>query len=232
MQIDASIVLISLFGVDVLASSESIRLSSKASGAEANDKVELGEELQPVGLPPSQEFGSCKVLQVLVVGDNINQSCEAFKIMTSGSKSLMDSEEFLVMGVIVELQSGQSPRIVGDRPNLLIRTMNGENASDGIVKGICLYDDQSIQNPMGEDRSGGEGIFEVLEDGATGVTEVPWNTFAGEAGQRSDNTRVVIYESMIKVCKPKEGLYVLDLPRLGPVLYRLHFLWGHSRSEG
>ena len=108
MRIDASIVLIPLFGVDVPASSEGIRLSSKASGAEMNNEVELREELQPVGLPLSQELGGCKVLQVLVVGDDVNQSCRAFKIMAPGPKSLMDSKELLVMGVIVELQSGQS----------------------------------------------------------------------------------------------------------------------------
>ena len=85
---------------------------------------------------------------------------------------------------------------------------------------------------MGEDRSGGEGVFEVLEDGATGVTEVPGNTFVGEAGQRSDDTGVVIYETPVKICKAKEGLHILDLPRLGLVLYRLHLLWGHSKSIG
>ena len=53
MQIDASVVLIPLFGVDVPASSEGIRLSSEASRAEVNDKVELGEELRPAGLSPS-----------------------------------------------------------------------------------------------------------------------------------------------------------------------------------
>ena len=45
MQIDANIVLIPLFRVDIPASSEGIRLSSKASGMEVNDEVELGEEL-------------------------------------------------------------------------------------------------------------------------------------------------------------------------------------------
>ena len=33
---------------------------------------------------------------------------------------------------------------------------------------------------MDEDGSGGEGVFEVLEGGVTGVTEVLENTFAGE----------------------------------------------------
>ena len=103
MQIDMSIVLISLFGVDIPASGEGIRLSSKVSRVEMNNEVELGEELQPAGLPPSQEFGGCKVLQVLVVGDDVNQSCGALKIMVPGPKNLMDSEQLLVMGVVVKL---------------------------------------------------------------------------------------------------------------------------------
>ena len=45
---------------------------------------------------------------------------------------------------------------------------------------------------MDEDRSRGEGVFEVLEGRVTGVTQVPGNTFAGETGQRSDNTGVII----------------------------------------
>ena len=53
-----------------------------------------------MGLLLSQEFDGCKVFQVLVVGDDVNQSCGAFKIVAPGPKSLMDSEELLVMGVI------------------------------------------------------------------------------------------------------------------------------------
>ena len=48
-----------------------------------------------MGLQLSQELDSYKVLQVLVVSDNINQSCRAFKIVVLGSKSLMDSKELL-----------------------------------------------------------------------------------------------------------------------------------------
>ena len=45
MWIDASVVLILLFEVDIPASSEGIRLSFKVSRAETNNEVELGEEL-------------------------------------------------------------------------------------------------------------------------------------------------------------------------------------------
>ena len=38
-----------------------------------------------------------------MVSDYVNQSCGAFKIVAPGPKSLVDSEELLVMDVIVEL---------------------------------------------------------------------------------------------------------------------------------
>ena len=85
---------------------------------------------------------------------------------------------------------------------------------------------------MGEDRSGGESIFEILEGGVTGVTEVPRNTFAGEAGQRSDNTGAIIYKMPVEICKAEEGLHIFDILRLRPVLYGLHLLQRHSKSRG
>ena len=61
LQIDTSGVPISLFGVDIPASSEGIRLSSKASGR-TNDRIKVRKELQQVDLLLSQEFDGCKVL--------------------------------------------------------------------------------------------------------------------------------------------------------------------------
>ena len=103
-----SVVLIPLFGIDVPASSEGIRFCTKLSGVETNDHVELGEELRPAGLPPGQELGSRKVLQVFVVGDYINWSSGALKVVTPQLERLMDSEELLVVGIIIELWSRQS----------------------------------------------------------------------------------------------------------------------------
>ena len=47
---------IPLFGVDVPSSSESIQLHTKFSRAEMNDKIKLGEEFRPPGLPAGQYF--------------------------------------------------------------------------------------------------------------------------------------------------------------------------------
>ena len=56
-----------------------------------------------------------------MVSDSVNRSCGAFKIGSSGPKSLVNSEELLVMGVMTELQSRQKSGNVGDRLDLLVR---------------------------------------------------------------------------------------------------------------
>jgi len=53
---------IPLFGVDVPSSSESVRLGTKFSGVEMNDKVKLREELGPLGLPVGEDFRGREIL--------------------------------------------------------------------------------------------------------------------------------------------------------------------------
>ena len=77
------------------------------------------------------------------------------------------------MGIIIELQSRQSLGIVSHWPNLVVGTMERENASNDIIRGIGFYYHQSIQRPMSEDQSGGEGILELVKGRMTGVNEAP-----------------------------------------------------------
>ena len=92
MRVDVSVVLIPLFGIDVPAPSEGIRLRAKSSRTEVDDHIELGEELRPAGLPAGQEFSVSKVLEVLVVGDNIDQSRGAFEVVSPSPEGLVDGE--------------------------------------------------------------------------------------------------------------------------------------------
>ena len=62
-------------------SSEGIRFCAKFAGIEMNNHIELEEELQPAGLPPSQVFGSGEILKVLVVCNNVNQFSQAFRVV-------------------------------------------------------------------------------------------------------------------------------------------------------
>ena len=199
VRVDASVVLIPLFGIDVPASSESIRFCTESTRAKADNHIKLGEELQPLGLLAGWEFSCCEVLEVLVVGNNVDQRCRAFQVVPPSLEGLMNGEQFLVVGVVVELWSRQSPRVVHDRANLLIWTTDGEDASNSIVGSMGLYNHWSVQNPVGKNWSRGEGGLKLLEGGVTGGTKVPWSTFAGESCQRSDDVGVIVNETMVEI---------------------------------
>ena len=111
VRVSLSIVPIPLSGVDIPALSECVRLCPKASGGEADDKVELGEELGPVGLATSQDLRSGEVLKVFVVSDNVDRGTRPLQIMSPVAENLIDGEELLIVGVIVEFQSGEGTRV-------------------------------------------------------------------------------------------------------------------------
>jgi len=90
-----------VISVTVPASSEGIGFSSEASRAEADGEVELGEVLRPVGLTTSQDLGAGEVFQIFVVGDHINRSGGALKVVSPVLKSLENGQKLLVVGVII-----------------------------------------------------------------------------------------------------------------------------------
>ena len=58
---------------------------------EANHEVELGEVLGPLGLTVSQDLGSGEVLKVFMIGDDVNGSTGAFKIVSPDTEGFKDS---------------------------------------------------------------------------------------------------------------------------------------------
>ena len=154
-----SIVPIPLFWVNIPTASEGIRLCSEVSRAEADGEVELGEVLRPAGLTAGQDLGAGEILQVLVVGDHIDQRGGTLEVVSPVLEGLEDGQELLVMGIIVQLRGGQSPRIVSDGSELRIGANNGQNARNSIVQGVSLDHKRSVGNPMSENQSGSEGLL-------------------------------------------------------------------------
>ena len=101
MKVDCSIASISPFRIDVLLSSESIWFCAELTRVEPDDKVELGEVLGPLHLPPGQYLGSRKILKVLMIHNNVNGIGQTFQIVPPNLESFKDGEQFLVMCVIV-----------------------------------------------------------------------------------------------------------------------------------
>jgi hypothetical protein len=56
-------------------------------------------------LSPGKEFSGSKVLKVFVVRDDINGFSRTLKVVSPGTEGFKDGEEFLVMGIVIELRS-------------------------------------------------------------------------------------------------------------------------------
>ena len=72
VRVDCGIASIPPFRIDIPLSSESIWFRAKTTRAEPDDKVELGEVLRPLHLPPGQYLGSRKILKVFMIYNNID----------------------------------------------------------------------------------------------------------------------------------------------------------------
>ena len=114
-----------------------------------------------MGLTAGQDLGAGEILQVLVVGDHIDQRGRTLEVVSPVLEGLEDGQELLVMGIIVQLRGSQSPRIVSNRSELIIGANNGQNASNGngIVQGIGLDHKRNVRNPMSENQSRSEGLL-------------------------------------------------------------------------
>jgi len=92
VRVDCGIASIPSFRIDVPSSSESIQFCAETTRAEPDDKVELGEVLGPLCLPPGQYLGSRKILKILMIHNNINGIGQTFQIVPPNLESFKDSK--------------------------------------------------------------------------------------------------------------------------------------------
>jgi len=120
IRVDCGIASIPLFRIDVPSSSESIWFGAETTRAESDDKVELGEVLRPLCLPLSQYLGSRKILKVFIIYNNINGIDQTFQIVLPSLESFKDSEQFLVIYVIIQLHCSKSTGVKSNWMNFII----------------------------------------------------------------------------------------------------------------
>jgi len=163
-----------------------------------------------------------------VVCDDVYRRGGAFKVVAPVPECLEDGEEFLIVGVIVQLRSSQGPGVVGDQTNLSVGAGDRQDTSDSVVGGISFHDNRGIWNKVGEDGRSSEGMLESIERTSTVLREIPRSIFPGEPGKRNHNVRVVEYKPVVEVGEAQEGLDVLHLSRFRPVGDGLDLVRRHS----
>ena len=182
----------------------------KFAGSEADGEIEGREILGPASLTAREHLGGREVLQVLVVGDNVDTVLGAFEVVSPDFEALEYGEELFVVRVIIALGFGEGMGVECDGVNLAIGRDSGDDASECIVGRIGLDKHGAIGGPMGEDRGFRKGLLEGAERGIGLVRPVPGSALACQACQQDYDVRVVEYKSAIEVCKAKERLNLLD----------------------
>ena len=96
----------------------------------------------------TKDLCSRKIFQVFVVGNNINWSCRAFKVMSPDMESFKNGKEFFVVGVVVQFGRGESMEVESNQMYFIGVVGDGENGTKCIVGGVSLNNDRMIRDPM------------------------------------------------------------------------------------
>ena len=92
VRVDCGVASIPLFRIDVPSSSKSIQFCAKPTRVEPDDKIELGEVLGPLHLPPGQYLSSRKILKVFMIRNNVDGIGWTFQIVLPNLESFKDSK--------------------------------------------------------------------------------------------------------------------------------------------
>jgi hypothetical protein len=167
-----------------------------------------------------------------VVHDNIDSERGTLKIMTPMSKAIKNSEEFLIVRVIVEFQSCKCLAPESDGMEFAVVSKDGENARNGVVGCVCLDHNLTARNPVMEYRSSCKSTFESVEGRLTSGCPIPLFASTSEAGEWNGNTGIAVNEAPIEVTKTEEGLYVLHFLRYGPIRNGGNLVRRHVETVG
>ena len=128
LRIYSTIGVISLFRVDVPLSSQCVWLRAKPTRSELNSQIELSKVFGPSRLSASQEFRGREILQVLVVGNNVDRGVGAFEVVTPLSEGLKDGQQLFVVHVVVEFGAHESSGMECDRMELAVLSIRREDS--------------------------------------------------------------------------------------------------------
>ena len=92
------------------------------------------------------------------------------------------------MNIVVAFGRRKCPGVERNRVQLARRGCNGQNGCECIVGGVSLDCNLSVQDPMGQDRSGSEGLLKCIEGGTTLIGKVPRNIFVCEVHEQNDDS--------------------------------------------
>src|SRR5882724_2142379 len=84
------------------------------------------------------------------------------------------------MDIIIEFRDRKRPGVECNRVKVTIRSHNGKDSGECIVRGVSLDCDLSVRDPMGKDQGCGESLFKCFKGRVALIGEMPGGTLVGK----------------------------------------------------
>ena len=110
-----------------------------------------------------------------MIHDHVDRGTGTFKEVSPDMEGLKYCRQFFVMGVIIEFRGTEGVGMESHRVDFTGISLDGEDGTQSIIRGIGFYNDRFIGEPVGQDRCGGESGFQGLEGFPGSISKVPWN---------------------------------------------------------
>ena len=99
----------------------------------------------------------------LMICDHVNWSTGTFEVVLPDTESFKYCKQFFVVGVIIEFRGTEGAGMESHRVDFTRISLDGEDGTQSIIRGISFYNDRFIRDPVGQDRCGDESRFQGLE---------------------------------------------------------------------
>ena len=120
----------------------------------------------------------------------------------------------------------------GDGVKFAVFCDNGKDCCEGVVRGISFNDNWSIWDPVSEYQGRGKCLLQYVEGFVGLFGKLERNPFSSETSEGYDGVGVVENEAAVEIGEAEEGLDILYLLWLRPVLDNLNLCLVHGESLG
>src|SRR5712671_2024767 len=179
-------------------------------------KIILGEEKRPSSLTAGEFLLCSEVGEVIVVGPYFEGFRMTLEVMAESFEGVNDSEEFLVVDVVVEFGRLHGLGEESNRVPSIEEVGLFKNGTKSKVTSISNDTKRKGGIREGEDRGDGKGINEGAKGRFLGCGPNVGDVFLCESKERVCNLGIILDEATIKVAKAEEGLEFLNGLWLGP----------------
>ena len=87
-----------------------------------------------------------------MIHDHVDWSTRTFEEVSPDMESLKDCEQFFVVGVIIEFWGTEGAGMESHRVDFTRISLDGEDGTQSVIRGISFYNDRFIGDPVGQDR--------------------------------------------------------------------------------